>query len=378
MDFGPFFLDSILIFLRVLSVVGLILFIVFIHEMGHYLVGRWCGIGALTFSIGFGPQLWGRRDKRGTLWRIAAIPLGGYVKFVGHEEPVDSVQAMGIERSAFHAASPWARAATVFAGPLFNFLFALVLLSFFFTQMGKVVLAPVVGSVVSDSVAAQAGIMPGDRFVSMDGEMVKDFQSLAFYIASHAGESIDFKLQRNGYPLDVTLIPVVVNRVDRFGNRMKVGFIGIEMPMDQAHPSRLDPAYREHVDLSLLSGIKEGAGEVWSFLQQTIRFFGRLINGREDRCQLSGPTKTVGLAWQVSELGFFSLLRLAAFLSIGIGFVNLLPIPPLDGGHLLFYCFEGVFRRPVPLFVQNIIFRIGAILVIGFMIFSFFNDYSCG
>ncbi|WP_078039410.1 RIP metalloprotease RseP [Bartonella apihabitans] len=365
--------------LRIFGVICVIMVIIFVHEMGHYLVGRWCGIGASAFSLGFGPEICSRTDKRGTRWRIALIPLGGYVKFIGDEDAAgmaSKADAAALPGS-FASAGAWARAVTVFAGPFTNALFTVVVLSFFFFSYGRIIIEPVIGSLVDGAPAMTAGLKPGDRFIEMDGQKVESFDDLIGYVSLHGGDPIDFTLERSGQPYNVTITPKPTERDDGFGNKVRVGMIGAGAPADPNNPGRLDPAYEKHVNYGLFSAIGEATDKSAFIVVQTVRFLGRLIEGREDRCQLSGPSKTATIAWQVSETGFMSLLNLTAFLSIGIGLINLFPLPPLDGGHLVFYVIEGVIGRPVPKRIQEIIFTVGFIIVVAFMLFAISNDYLC-
>ena len=365
--------------LRIFGVICVIMVIIFVHEMGHYLVGRWCGIGASAFSLGFGPEICSRTDKRGTRWRIALIPLGGYVKFIGDEDAAgmaSKADAAALPGS-FASAGAWARAATVFAGPFTNALFTVVVLSFFFFSYGRIIIEPVIGSLVDGAPAMTAGLKPGDRFIEMDGQKVESFDDLIGYVSLHGGDPIDFTLERSGQSYNVTITPKPTERDDGFGNKVRVGMIGAGAPADPNNPGRLDPAYEKHVNYGLFSAIGEATDKSAFIVVQTVRFLGRLIEGREDRCQLSGPSKTATIAWQVSETGFMSLLNLTAFLSIGIGLINLFPLPPLDGGHLVFYIIEGVIGRPVPKRIQEIIFTVGFIIVVAFMLFAISNDYLC-
>lgn len=365
--------------LRVIGVICVIMVIIFVHEMGHYLVGRWCGIGASTFSLGFGPELCAVTDKRGTRWRIALIPLGGYVKFVGDDDAagVTSQTNAATMPGSFASAGAWARAATVFAGPFTNAIFTVVVLSFFFFSYGRMTIEPVVGSLVDGAPAMAAGLKPGDRFIEMDGEKVESFDDLIAYVSLHGDDPIDFTMERAGQTFNVVVTPKPTERNDGFGNKVRVGMIGAGAPADPNNPQRLDPAYEKHISYGLFSAIGEATDKSAFIVVQTVRFIGRLIEGREDRCQLSGPSKTATIAWQVSETGFMSLLNFTAFLSIGIGLINLFPLPPLDGGHLVFYVIEGIIRQPVPKAIQETIFTIGFVVVVAFMLFAISNDYLC-
>ncbi|EJF87229.1 RIP metalloprotease RseP [Bartonella rattimassiliensis] len=365
--------------LRSLSILFIIIIIIFVHELGHYLIGRWCGIKALVFSLGFGPQIASYTDKHGTKWRLALIPLGGYVKFFGDEEKNDTLSSPSspIVDGSFASAHAWKKAATVFAGPFFNALFTVVILTFFFFIYGRVAIEPVIGSLVKDSPAVQSGLELGDRFIEMDGRRVESFEDLMNYVAFHGREPIEFKIERMGRVFTTVIIPKVIERDDGFGNRTQSTIIGVGVPVDLNHPARLDPTYIKHIRYGFVTAIREALNRTMFITTQTVLFMSRLIGGKEDRCRLSGPSKTVKIAWKVSETGFISLLNLAAFLSISVGLVNLFPILPLDGGHLLFHVIEVITGRRIPAKIQGVFFRLGFSLLLLFMFFVFFNDYFC-
>ncbi|WP_375636269.1 MULTISPECIES: RIP metalloprotease [unclassified Bartonella] len=365
--------------LRSLSILFIIMIIIFVHEFGHYLIGRWCGIKALVFSLGFGPEIASYTDKHGTKWRLALIPVGGYVKFVGDEEKIDMVSSQSslIVDGSFASAHAWKKAATVFAGPFFNALFTVVILTFFFFIYGRVAIEPVVGSLVKDSPALQSGLELGDRFVEMDGRRVESFEDLMNYVAFHGREPIEFKIERMGRFFTTVITPEIVERDDGFGNRTRSAMIGVGVPIDLNNPAHLDPTYIKHIRYGFVTAVREASDRTVFIVTQTVLFMSRLIGGKEDRCRLSGPSKTVKIAWKVSETGFVSLLNLAAFLSISVGLINLFPILPLDGGHLLLHVIEVITRRKISAKIQGIIFRLGFSILLLFMIFVFFNDYFC-
>ncbi|OPB34974.1 RIP metalloprotease RseP [Bartonella taylorii] len=379
MDFLNYIIAVGDLLLRSLSVLFVVMIIIFVHEAGHYLIGRWCGIKASVFSLGFGPQIVGYTDKHGTQWRLALIPLGGYVKFIGDEGEagVLSSQSFPIVDGSFTNAHAWKKAATVFAGPSFNVLFTVVILTFFFFVYGRVAIEPVVGSLVKDSPAIQSGLALGDRFVEMDGRPVESFEDLMNYVTFHGRNPIEFKMERMGRIFTTVITPKVIERDDGFGNRIQSGMIGVSVPVDPNNSARLDPAYVKHIRYGFGGAVRKASERATFIITQTILFISRLIGGKEDYCRLSGPSKTVKIAWKVSETGFISLLNFAAFLSISIGLINLFPIPPLDGGHLLFHVIEALTRRPISAKIQEIVFRLGFFIVFLFIIFAFFNDYFC-
>ncbi|THF59969.1 RIP metalloprotease RseP [Ollibium composti] len=358
-------------FLFVLTVV------VFVHEMGHYLVGRACGIGVNAFSIGFGPELIGFNDRHGTRWKLCAIPLGGYVKFVGDmnatSSPTDPETA-GLSEAerkvAFHTQPVWKRAATVFAGPLFNFLLTIAVFAVLFAAYGRYVAEPMVASVTAGSPAAEAGIMPGDRFVSVDGEKVETFADVQRLVSGRAGDAITFVMLRDGKDVTVVATPRLMEQQDALGNKVQVAIIGVVNNQEVGQPRLVT-----YTPVQALGVAVEETGHI---IERTGQFLKRFAVGREDKCQLGGPVKIAGMAGQAAKLGFEWLVQLVALLSVGIGILNLLPIPPLDGGHLLFYAVEAVIRRPVSERMMEAMYRTGFLLVLGFMGFVFWNDlFGC-
>lgn len=366
-----FIISTIIPFLIVLTIV------VFVHEMGHYLVGRWCGIGVREFSIGFGPELIGFNDKRGTRWKLSAIPLGGYVKFLGDmavtSDPgsQDTAALTPEERkAAFHLQPVWKRAATVVAGPLFNFLLTIVVFAVMFSLYGRWVSEPTVAEVRPDTPAAIAGFLPGDRFVTVNGTHVTTFADVQRLVSGRAGDAIEFVMARGDQEVTLTATPEIVEQTDALGNTIRVGVIGVVNNQEFGQP--------RHLTYSPVEALGQAITETWHVIERTGHFLQRFAVGREDRCQLGGPVKIADMAGKAAAMGVEWLVQLVALLSVGIGFLNLLPIPPLDGGHLAFYGAEAIMRRPVSERVMEGIYRIGLLLVLGFMMFVFWNDlFGC-
>ena len=367
-----FVLGTLVPFLFVLTVV------VFVHEMGHYLVGRWCGIGVKAFSIGFGPELFGFNDSHGTRWKLCAIPLGGYVKFVGDMNATSSQPSAeeletltDAEREvAFHTQPIWKRAATVAAGPVFNFLLTIAVFSVLFSVYGRPVLDPMVAQVSAGSPAEKAGILPGDRFVKVDGSKVETFADVQRMVQGRAGDAITFTMLRDGKEVTVTATPEPMEQQDALGNKVKVAVIGVLNSTELGQP--------RVITYNPVGAVGAAIEETGHVIQRTGQFLQRFVAGREDKCQLGGPIKIAKMSGQAAKLGFEWLVQLVAFLSVGIGILNLLPIPPLDGGHLLFYGVEAVIRRPVSERTMEMAYRAGLILVLGFMGFVFWNDlFGC-
>ncbi|KAB2669514.1 RIP metalloprotease RseP [Ochrobactrum sp. LMG 5442] len=362
---------TIIPFLFVLTVV------VFVHEMGHYLVARWCGIGSQAFSIGFGPELIGFTDKHGTRWKISAIPLGGYVKFIGDESatssPVDVNNAslsVDEQRRAFHTQPVWKRAATVFAGPAFNIILTVVIFSVFFALYGRQISDPLIAGVQPGSPAAEAGFEAGDRFISVDGEKITTFSDVQRIVSGRAGDKLNFTVVRDGKMVDLQAVPTIVERTDPLGNKIKLGAIGVETTEAVGNFRR--------IEYGPLESVAQAVMETGYIIGRTGEFFQRFAVGREDKCQLGGPVKIANMAGKAASQGFDWLIQLMAMLSVGIGLLNLFPLPPLDGGHLVFYAVEAIKGSPVSVAAQDIFYRAGFLLVMGFMGFVLFNDlFAC-
>lgn len=360
----------------VLGYIGPFLFVlglvIFVHEYGHYIVGRWCGVGVDAFSIGFGPRLFGWRDKHGTDWKLSAIPLGGYVKFRGDLNAASVPDTAAADQfsakdraEAFQFKPVWKRAAIVAAGPIANFLLALVIFTGTLLIYGRYDIQPVIDRVVEGSPAARAGIQPGDRVVAINGKPVQVFDDVRTAIIESETDTLKFEVDRKGIITDIVVNAPVAEHRTRFGVH-RVRMAGIS--------SSALPEHRKHVNVGPVEAVEGAAGQVVGVINQSMRFLGRLVTGREHADQLSGPIRIAQVSGKVAESGFMSLLSLAAIVSISIGFLNLLPVPLLDGGHLMFYAYEAIFGRPLSSRSQDVFFRIGFALVLGLMAFSVVND----
>ncbi len=364
-------IGTIVPFLFVLTVV------VFVHEMGHYLIGRLCGIGVNAFSIGFGPELIGFTDRHGTRWKLSAVPLGGYVKFVGDMSATSQPDTEEMETlsetdraRAFHLQPVWKRAATVVAGPLFNFLLTIVVFAVMFAAYGRFVSEPVVSEVRAESPADAAGFLPGDRFVSVDGSKVETFADVQRLVSGRAGDELTFVMLREGEEVLLRATPESTEQTDALGNTIKVGIIGVVSSAEAGQPRA--------VEYGPLEAVGEAVTETGYIIVRTGQFLKRFVAGREDRCQLGGPVRIADMAGKAASKGFEWLIQLVALLSVGIGVLNLLPIPPLDGGHLVFYAVEAATGRPVSERVTEAVYRVGLLLVLVFMGFVFWNDiFGC-
>jgi regulator of sigma E protease len=354
-------------FLFVLSLV------VFFHELGHFLVARLCGVRILVFSIGFGPEIVGFNDRHGTRWKIAAIPLGGYVKFFGDENASSVPDASRLETmdsaergQSFFFQPVFKRAAIVVAGPMANFVLAIVIFSVIFMLYGKQTMSARVDAVQPGSAAATAGFQPGDVVVAIDGQAVDNFADMQRIVSESAGDALSIKVERQGAPLVLEATPVLKEVKDNFGNVHRVGILGITRSMA--------PEDLKFQPVSPPQAVLMGAQETWFVVDRTLTYIGGVIVGREAADQLGGPIRIAQISGQVATIGFVALIHLAAVLSVSIGLLNLFPIPLLDGGHLLFYSIEAMRGRPLSERAQEVGFRIGLAIVVMLMIFATFND----
>jgi regulator of sigma E protease len=345
--------------------------VVFVHEMGHFLVARLCGIRVAAFSIGFGRELFGRTDRRGTRWKVSAIPLGGYVRFEGDENMAsvpDEEMLAAIppsERAGlFHFAPLWKRIAVVAAGPAANFVLAILVFASVFVLIGRPQMLPVVGKVVAGSAAEEAGFKPGDRIVSIDGRRIDTFEQLQGIVRLSADESLSVIVDRDSEQVALTASPKRESQSDALGGSHRVGVLGIQGDNATFTFDRDDPA----------TALVEGTRKTGEIVTLTLTYVGRLLRGRESTDQLSGP---IGIGQAIGGIPSFSgRVYLTAVLSVSIGLFNLFPVPMLDGGHLLFYLIEAIRGRPLSPRVQDLGFRIGFALVIMLFIFVTFNDIA--
>ena len=364
---GQFVLGYLLPFLFVLTIV------VFVHELGHFLVGRWCGVDVKTFSIGFGRELFGFNDRHGTRWRFALIPLGGYVKFSGDADassaPDDAaVNRMSAQERArsFPAQSFGERAAIVAAGPIANFLLAILIFAgsaFFF---GKQVLIPRVDAVVAGSAAEKAGLKTGDIVIAIDGQKVASFSDMQRIVSTRPEERLEISIERDGGTMTLPVTPALTEMKTQLGTQ-RIGVIGVK-----ASPRPEDWKVQR---FGLLESTKAGFVETWFVVTRTYDYLAKLLTGRESTDQLSGPIRIAQVSGIVaSNGGLLGLINLAAILSVSIGLMNLVPVPMLDGGHLLFYLYEALRGRPLSPRAQEIGFRVGLALVLMLMLFVTWND----
>jgi len=354
-------------FLFVLTVV------VFFHELGHFLVARWAGVRVLTFSLGFGPELFGFNDRTGTRWKLSAIPLGGYVKFFGDASEASTPAAEVLAKmsaqerqDSFHHKSVARRAAIVAAGPIANFILAIVLFAGLFTFYGKPNTSARVDTVQANSAAAAAGFKSGDVVTSIDGQTIGTFVDMQRIVSTRAGEELHFTVKRGDRVENITATPELREVKDSFNNVHKIGVLGISRSSTPGEHAveRVDPA----------TGLWLGVKETWFIAKSTILYIGDIFTRRASADQLGGPIRIAQISGQVATIGFAALLNWTAMMSVSIGLLNLFPVPMLDGGHLLFYAVEAIRGRPLSERSQEMGFRVGLALVLMLMVFVTYND----
>jgi regulator of sigma E protease len=361
------FVGYIIPFLFVLTIV------VFFHELGHFLVARWAGVKVLTFSLGFGPELAGFNDRHGTRWKISAIPLGGYVKFFGDDSEASTPSSEALanmteeERAgSFHHKKVGPRAAIVAAGPIANFVLAIVIFTGLFTFFGKPIMSARVDKIEAGSAAATAGFQVGDVVTAIDKQPIENFSDMQRIVTGRAGEQLSFTIKRGDSIVQLQGTPELKAQKDGFGNTHRGGVLGI------TRASQPGDVLTERVNP--VTAMWLGVKETWLVIDQTLTYIGRIFTGREPADQIGGPLGIAKISGQVATLGLAPLIRLAAVLSISIGLLNLFPVPLLDGGHLLFYAVEVLRGRPLSDRAQEMGFRIGLGLVLMLMVFATYND----
>ncbi len=381
----------ILSFLLVFSLV------VVIHELGHYWMGRWCGVTVEAFSIGFGRRLFGWTDKHGVEWRVAAIPLGGYVKFFGDANAASTPDHNALQEikdriarehgedavaGCLHFKPVWQRAAVAAAGPIANFILAIAIFAALYGAFGERHRLARVGEVMAETPAAEAGVQVGDLIVAAEGRAIRWFDDVREFVMLRGGDTVTFTVERAGVREDV---PVTLGRrtdSDPFGRDLEIGYLGVA------------PSFAESdivtVRYGPIGAIGRGADRTWRTVEGTGRYLARVITGRESAEHLGGPLRIAALSGKTAETAYdavgdqsplramgnaaLALLTLAGVLSVGIGLLNLLPIPILDGGHLVYYAYEAVAGRPLGEGAQEWGYRVGLALVLGLMVFATWND----
>ncbi|MBA4131741.1 MAG: RIP metalloprotease RseP [Hyphomicrobium sp.] len=352
---------------------SVLMIVVFFHELGHFLVARWCGVKVSAFSIGFGPEIGGFYDRHGTRWKLSWIPLGGYVKFMDDENAAsmaspEALSKMSAEEraGAFHAKPLWQRAAVVAAGPIANFILAIVIFTFWFWSQGVYTTEARVDDVLPDSPAARAGIKPGDVVTAIEGQPITVFEQIQRNVSTNVGKTLTFEINRGGQKLEIPVTPQVQEQVDEAGDKVRLVLIGVRRIPGQEGMTRYQPGFFEAIGIA--------GDRTWFVVTSTLGYFGDVVGGRQGADQLGGPIRIADVAGRVASQGWEYIIQLAAFLSVSVGLINLFPIPLLDGGHLMFYAIEAVRGRPLEERHQEIGFRIGMAVVLSLMIFATFND----
>lgn len=355
-----------LLYLAVLGVV------VVVHEYGHFIVGRWCGVTIEAFSLGFGPELFGWVDKRGTRWRVSAIPLGGYVRFAGDLNAASAPDPEALQRMSeverrgtLQSKSVAQRAAIVAAGPIANFLLSIILLTGIYASVGHLVLQPVVGGFSENSAAEAAGLKLGDRIADINGEKITSFLQILPIVATRAGEHVKITVDRKGEMLQFDVVPRLMEKQTDLGVERR-GLLGITADNS--------PANARHENLTVPQAFVQSLATNWQIVTQTVSFFGRLLTGHEYVDQISGVARMAHAVADSASFGIVDLIARVAFISTSIGLLNLFPIPVLDGGHLVFFFFEAIRGKPLPDRVQDVGFRIGMTLVLALMLVANGND----
>lgn len=342
--------------------------LVFVHEMGHYLVARWNGVRIETFSIGFGPELFGWNDRHGTRWKVSAVPLGGYVKMFGDADPssmpgADLPDMTEAERAvSFHHKRLPQRAAVVAAGPIANFIFAIAVWAALFATVGQQFTAPDIGQVQPGSAAEAAGLKAGDVILAIDGHNVASFEDVSQIVLLNPGSPMTVKVRRGTEELTLDATPRITELTDRFGNQYRVarlGIVGRGITYIRRNP---------------ISAVGWAADEAMDVTTGILKSVEQMVTGRRAADEVGGPLSILKVSGEVAQGGVLPLLGLMALLSVNLGLINLFPIPVLDGGHLLFYAAEAIRGRPLGQRAQEYGFRLGLALVLTLMVFATWND----
>ncbi len=346
--------------------------LVTVHELGHYWVGRWFGVQAQAFSIGFGKELFGWTDRRGTRWKLSVLPLGGYVQFKGDMNPASMPERAPAKRDfdgSFHNAALWKRALIVLAGPMTNLLVTILIIAGFFAVIGKpVAVSPerqlTIAGFTATSPGRQAGLELGDRIVAIDGRTMTDFHDVQDAVLLYPGKRIAITVERDGRERVVAVTTGSFEQKDRFGNLSRIGLIGIVPKGEQF----------EYVAENPLQSVISASAYSADMVRMMVTGIGQILVGDRSVRELGGPVKIAKFSGEFLSLGPLAFLNFVALISINLAFINLLPIPGLDGGHLAFYAAEAVRRKPVGQRGQEVAYRTGMALVLMLMIFVTIND----
>lgn len=353
----------------VLSFVFVLSVIVFIHEYGHYIVAKLCGVKIEAFSIGFGKEIYGWNDKSGTRWKISALPLGGYVKMFGDASAASTpdnelISGMSDEEKkvSFHYKPLYQKALVVAAGPFANFLLTVVVFVYFIMSNGLASIDPVVGKIMPDSPAAEAGIQSGDVVLSIDDNKVSSFNDISYLVSTNLGTPVVLKIKRAEELLTITLTPKIFEDEDGLGNKITRPLIGIKS------------SEIKYENVGLMKAVGESVRRTYLICESSLKVIGQMVTGKRDTKDLKGPIGIAQLSGQAAEKGMHTVLWLIALISANLGLMNLLPVPALDGGHLVYYSIEALRGRPLAQKVQEYGFRFGFAIIAMLMAFTILND----
>ncbi|MDE1466446.1 RIP metalloprotease RseP [Aurantiacibacter sp. D1-12] len=346
--------------------------LVVVHELGHYLVGRFFGVGAEAFSVGFGKEIAGYTDKRGTRWKLSALPFGGYVQFKGDMNPasVPDPNNPG-EPDHFQNKPLWQKSLIVAAGPVTNILVAIAIFAAFFMAFGKPLPADptqenFIAAFAEDSAAQDAGLEIGDRVIAIDGEEMSDFRQLQQTVMLHPSRTWDVTVERDGAQIDFEVTSRPFEIEDEFGNKSTIGLLGIET----------NPTERTYQDVGVFSAVGLATQETGKMFELIVLGIKQIVMGERSVKELGGPVTIAKVSGERLSLGWLEFTSFAALISINLAFINLLPIPALDGGHLAFYAVEAVRRKPASPRSQELAFRAGIAIVLALMVFVTFIDIA--
>lgn len=363
MEILGFTWNYIVVFLIVLTI------LVFVHEYGHYWVAKRNGVRVEAFSVGFGPEIWGRNDASGTRWKICVIPLGGYVKMFGEggndSEDGEKAELSDAEKAvSFYYKTVSQRAAIVAAGPIVNFIFAIFAFAILAGAVGNAVPLAAVGKVLKDSTAEIAGFKSGDRFISINEEEINLFSDLRRIVTENPDTVLSFQIDRAGKEITLSATPKLTVQKNAEGEEIEIGLLGVEWSPDFVSYERQNPA------MALWVGVQR----TYMVTTNILSYIGDMFSGRRGTDELGGPLRIAQISGQMAEQGIGAVILLMAMLSVNLGLINLFPIPMLDGGHLAFYLIEALLGRPLGAKAQEYGFRFGLILVLMLVVFVTWND----
>ncbi len=347
--------------------------LVFVHELGHFAVARMCGVKVDVFSIGFGKELWGRRDKQGTYWKIAAVPLGGYCQFLGDDDASSAGDGKASELSeeekkfTFQYQSPAKKLVIALAGPVSNYLFAILIFAGIFFFLGKINFPPVVGEVFENSAAAKAGIVANDRILTINGNKIDSFDDIRKEVDLTVGNEVVVELLRDGREIRLQFPLIEMEVPEANGEMTKRPMLGVK----SVNVIELD-----HEKLSLPQSLKEAFMEAWNVTEATLRGVGQMITGKRSGEEIGGVIRIAEMSGDISKQnGILDLVVFMALLSINLGLINLFPIPVLDGGHIVIYLAEIAVEKEINTQIKDALFKVGFSLIIALMIFATWNDF---